>query len=396
MAQTTKRPRSRKTTRPRRKGARSQAMTIGGRLDAALARVALAWRAAVAAVTVTSRRLSVGLVGLTVLLVLGIGGGYWLARLIVGGNGTSISASRPAAVPSGGSSGKTAPASRPRYASIDDLPDLPKYSEAEGRTRPVFEERPQPVAAARPARPLPDAAWVRNAIAFRDDPARPLIVIVIDDMGLDRPRSRHAMDLPAPLTLSFLPYARDLQAQAQAGRAHGHELMLHLPMEPMSSGVDPGPNALLTTLSDDAIRRRTIAALDSFTGYVAVNNHMGSRFTTWRPGVETVLRQIRARGLAWLDSRTHAESVGGMVATEFGIAHVDRHVFLDDVDAADAVRHQLAETERVARRRGVAIAIGHPHDATIKALAEWLPTLRGKGFLQAPVSAALKRRGHWE
>jgi polysaccharide deacetylase 2 family uncharacterized protein YibQ len=398
MAQTTKRPRSRKTTRPRRKGARAPAVTIGGRLDAALARVAMAWRTAGAAVTAASRRLSVGLVGLTVLLVLGIGGGYWLARLVVGGSGTHASASRPAAVPAAvpsGGGGKTVPASRPRYASIDDLPDLPKYSEADGHTRPVFEERPQPVAA-QPARPLPDVAWVRNAIAFRDDPARPLIVIVIDDMGLDRPRSRRVMDLPAPLTLSFLPYARDLPEQAQAGRAHGHELMLHLPMEPMSSGVDPGPNALLTTLSDDAIRRRTIAALDSFTGYVAVNNHMGSRFTTWRPGVETVLRQIRARGLAWLDSRTHAESVGGMVATEFGMAHVDRHVFLDDTDTADAVRHQLAETERVARRQGVAIAIGHPHDATIRALADWLPTLRGKGFLQGPVSAALKRRGHWE
>lgn len=389
MAQTTKRPRSRKTTTRSRKGARSKAAkTLGGRLDAMLARVAAWWRAAVGAVT--SRRTSVGLVGLTVLLILGVGGGYWLARLVVGGgSGTGTTVSRPAS-PGGG---KPAIAPKPKYASIDDLPDLPRYSEAEGRTRPVYEERPQAVAATRPSAPLPDAAWVRNAIPFRDDPGRPLIVIVIDDMGLDRPRSRRVLDLPAPLTLSFLPYARDLPGQAQAGRGRGHELMLHLPMEPMSSGLDPGPNALLTTLSEDAIRRRTVAALDSFSGYVAVNNHMGSRFTTWRPGVETVLRQIRMRGLAWLDSRTHAESVGGIVASEFGMPHVDRHVFLDDVDTAEAVRHQLAETERVARRQGVAIAIGHPHDATVKALADWLPTLHDKGFLQAPISAALKRRG---
>ncbi|HJQ58814.1 MAG TPA: divergent polysaccharide deacetylase family protein [Vineibacter sp.] len=360
--------------------------SIGAHLVAAVARIGKLGSAAWSAVG--SRRLTVVTAAFALLLLLGLGGGYGLARLLVGGDDSRITAMSRAPASRSGST----PA--PKYASIDDLPDLPRYSEAEGRRRPVYEERGPQLAML--GRPLPDVAWVRNAVAFADDRARPLIVIVIDDMGLDQARSRRVVDLPAPLTLSYLPYGRDLQGQTQAARGRGHELMLHLPMEPTSAALDPGPNALLTTLAEEAIRRRTIAALDSFTGYVAVNNHMGSRFTTWRPGVETALKELRARGVAWLDSRTHAHSVGGQVASELGMPYLDRHVFLDDVDSAEAVRQQLAETERIARQQGIAIAIGHPHDATIRALAEWLPGLRGKGFAQAPISAAFKRRGRWE
>lgn len=395
MAQAAKRPpasgrKSTRTGKTTRRRAGKAPATVGARIDAALAWPVLAWQRTRAAAA--SRRSVLGLAGVGMLLLMGIGGGYWLAQLLLSSEGT-----RPPATPSA-STPRVAPAGKPdappKYASIDELPDLPRYSEAEGRARPVYEER-VPAAVSLP-RPAPDAAWLRNAVAFQDDRSRPLVVIVIDDMGLDRARSRRATELPAPLTLSYLPYARDLAEQTQAARGRGHELMLHLPMEPMSSGLDPGPNALLTTLAEESIRRRTVAALDSFGGYVAVNNHMGSRFTTWRPGVEASLREMRARGVAWLDSRTSAQSVGSMVASELGMPHVDRHVFLDDVDSLEAVRQQLAEVERVARRQGVAIAIGHPHESTLRALTEWLPTLRGKGLAQGPISAALKRRARWE
>ena len=94
-------------------------------------------------------------------------------------------------------------------------------------------------------------------------------------------------------------------------------------------------------------------ALDSFDGYVGVNNHMGSRFTAFRPGMETVLRQFKARGLMFLDSRTTAQSVGDQLAQEIGVPSiVARNVFLDDDESLDAVRRKLAETEAVARRQG--------------------------------------------
>ena len=378
-----------KTRARKTKSAKAAPATVGARLDAMLAGISA--RAGRLLEVVLARRLAFGALAVLGLAVAGIVVGFWLTGILNGSHSSvpARSAARPAVRPPAASK----PAVEPRYASIDDLPGLPAYTESDGKPLPNYEERrgPPPTPRTAPA----DATWRRNAIAFNDDRRRPLIVVVIDDMGVDRPRSRRVTELLRPLTLSYLPYARDLAEQTTAARGRGHELMLHLPMEPLSGRVDPGPNALLTTLSLDLIRRRTVAALDSFSGYVAVNNHMGSRFTTWRPGVEVSLREMKARGLAFLDSRTHADTVGGPVAEELGMPNVDRHVFLDDIMTIDSVRRQLAETEALARKQGFAIAIGHPHDVTIQALAEWLPGLAGKGFILGPVSAAIRRRG-WQ
>src|SRR5258708_20591363 len=128
--------------------------------------------------------------------------------------------------------------------------------------------------------------------------------------------------------------------------------------------ADPGPNALLVSLSDSELRNRVNSALDSFDGYVGVNNHMGSRFTAFKPGMETTLRLFKARGLLFLDSRTTPETVGDQLAQELGVPSVARNVFLDDDEAIDAVRRKLAGTEPGARRPGFVVATGHPHAPT--------------------------------
>lgn len=329
--------------------------------------------------------------GLVLLFVGSLLGGYWVAERLDSRDGDRLARDTLEEM-------KRAEGGAPplRYARIEDLPGLPKYTDAEpGKPRATLEEkprvtRPQQLAAAVSS----VATWRKNAVPFADLNSRPLVAIVIDDVGIDRPRSKRAWELPGPLTMSFLPYAKDLREQARAARSHGQELMLHLPMEPNGRN-DPGPNALLVSLSDAELRQRTQAALDSFDGYVGVNNHMGSRFTTFRPGMETVLRQFKGRGLMFLDSRTTAQSVGDQLSQEMGVPSIARHVFLDDDESLDAVRRKLAETEAVARRQGFVVAIGHPHEATLQALSEWLPGLQAKGLALAPATAVLRKRNGW-
>jgi polysaccharide deacetylase 2 family uncharacterized protein YibQ len=217
-----------------------------------------------------------------------------------------------------------------------------------------------------------------------------MIAIVIDDVGLDRPHSDEAARLPGPLTLSFMTYAEDLPAQVAVARAHGHEIMLHVPMEPLAARVDPGPYALTVALGPDEIKRRLDWDLARLDGIVGVNNHMGSRFTESAVAMTPVLATLRERGLFFLDSRTTPHSVGADLAAAMGLPHAARDIFLD-VDINDpAVASELAKTEALARHNGFAIAIGHPHEPTLEELRRWLPTVEARGFRLVPVSAIVQ------
>ncbi|WP_372398996.1 divergent polysaccharide deacetylase family protein [Azospirillum sp. HJ39] len=273
------------------------------------------------------------------------------------------------------------------------MPEKPAQQAAEPRppvTTVAMLPPPSPPALPTVQSPPGNAAlWRRNALPTEVPPGRPMIAIVIDDMGLDRKRSTRMAALRGPLTLSWLPYARELPTQARSARANGHELMLHMPMEP-SVKADPGPDALLVSLDKGEVIRRFRAALDSFDGYVGVNNHMGSRFTADRAALAPVLAELHRRGLLWLDSRTTPNSAGIGLARELKMPWVGRDIFLDNVETVAAVKAQLAKAEQTARHQGYAVAIGHPHDATIDALASWLPEVQKRGFVLVPVSAVVR------
>lgn len=245
------------------------------------------------------------------------------------------------------------------------------------------------VAAVPAARAVP--AWQRNAAPAPRIDGRAAIAIIIDDMGVDRRRSRQVVALNGPLTLAYLPYAPDVGQQAANARRAGHEVMLHMPMEP-EGREDPGPQPLTVSLGAEESRRRLGAQLDRLGSIVGANNHMGSRFTANRAAMQAVAAELAARGLFFVDSRTTAATVAEEVARAGSVPAVARDVFLDNEVQAAAVRARLQETEGIARRRGSAIAIGHPHDATVAALAAWMATLRERGFVLVPVSAIVRMR----
>jgi polysaccharide deacetylase 2 family uncharacterized protein YibQ len=233
--------------------------------------------------------------------------------------------------------------------------------------------------------------WRRNAVVTPEPDGAPMIAVVLDDLGLNRPNTRRAIALPAPLTLAFLTYAGDLPALTAAARQAGHELLLHLPMEPRGRH-DPGPNPLVTGLERVDLMDRLDRNLARFEGYVGVNNHMGSRFTGSVADLAPVLQELQARGLLFLDSKTSSASVAAGLALRLALPFVARDVFLDnDFEDPAAIRRQLAELEATARRQGFAVAIGHPHDATLAELARWLPEAERRGFALVPISAIVRR-----
>jgi uncharacterized protein len=280
---------------------------------------------------------------------------------------------------------------------------------------PIETPHPAPVAPAPPSRAAPPAMpeatlppalepapppshadappWLRFAQAAPPAEGRAMVAVVIDDLGLDRKGAEQAIRLPAAITLSFMTYAQDLPHLTAAAREAGHEMLLHVPMEPVDAHADPGPNALRIGLDRDETLHRLRWGLDRASGYVGINNHMGSKFTSDAAAMAPVIEELRARGLLFLDSRTAASSAGEAVARQLGVPHAARDVFLDNEGSAAAIAARLVDLEQTAARRGAAIAIGHPHEATLAALAAWIPTLAEKRLVLVPLTAIVRQRG---
>jgi len=235
------------------------------------------------------------------------------------------------------------------------------------------------------------AGWMSHAVPFENSENRPLVSIVLDDMGLNQLHSDWAVSLKAPLTLSYLTYAKDLANQTQFARAKGHELIIHLPMEPIGA-ADPGPDALMVNMDQTEIKKRLARALYVLPGAVGVNNHMGSLFTADYRAMSIVLMQIKSSGKLFLDSLTTSNSLVQHIGDKLDVPVVSRDVFLDDVDKEDEIVRRLREVERVALDKGTAIAIGHPRATTLRILEKWLANLPEKKIRLAPLSAVAKKR----
>lgn len=227
--------------------------------------------------------------------------------------------------------------------------------------------------------------------------SQPRVVIVFDDMGLDRRVFDDVMDLPGPLTLSFLPYGKNVQEMADDAAEHGYGVMLHLPMEPVGA-ADPGPHALNVGASAKFLNSELGWNLNRFSGFTGVNNHMGSKFTTNREGMAVVLNMLEARDLYFLDSMTTAQSVGQEMAHQTGTRLVRRDVFLDPEAGKETVYRQLQQVEEIALRTGYVIAIAHPHQDTLNVIGPWLTSALLRGFELVTLDELIneKQSGHKE
>jgi len=198
---------------------------------------------------------------------------------------------------------------------------------------------------------------------------KPRVVIIMDDLGRSLDRAREVVNLGVPITFSILPgevYATDVALLAARS---GYEIMVHLPMEPHSyPATNPGDDALLLGQSEKEISRRVQAFFKKVPYASGANNHMGSRFTEFEPGMQTVLKAMHEKGMFFIDSRTTGNSVAGKVAARIGVPNATRDIFLDNVADVEAISEQIRKLVLLAERRGKSIGICHPYPETIEAL----------------------------
>jgi uncharacterized protein len=156
--------------------------------------------------------------------------------------------------------------------------------------------------------------------------------------------------------------------------------MLHLPMQAVPSAAQQEKIELRVGMDEQQVQSIFAGMLETVPHAVGVNNHEGSLATADPALMRELMPQLRQRGLFFIDSRTTAATVAYTAAERAGVRAASRKIFLDDTATVNAVRAQLEVAARDAQRNGSAIAIGHPHPATVAALAETIPQLEARGI----------------
>ena len=232
--------------------------------------------------------------------------------------------------------------------------------------------------------------WQRYAAPLQDLPSGPKVAVVLMGLGLDRAATEAAIDqLPASISLSFSPYAPDLGDWVQRARQRGHEVLLDLPMEPETfPEEDPGPQALLTMLTEEQNLARLEWILGRAEEIVGLTAALGSRFLAAPDYLRPVLDAMQRNGYLFVDNGTSTAGKVAPLAAELGLVWLASHRFLDrPVTDRRGIDARMIQVERKALTEGHALALAQPYPATIEQLAEWADSLDKNGFALLPVTA---------
>lgn len=235
------------------------------------------------------------------------------------------------------------------------------------------------------ARPEPDGPEAR------DERLEPILAVVIDDWGYGWAAADAFLALDVPLNIAVIPYLPYSERHARQAVARGHQVILHLPMEPLGEGWELGEGAVTTAMAADEIGRDVRAALAAVPFASGINNHMGSKATADPRVMSQVLLTVKEQGLFFLDSRTTTASVAGALGAELGVPVLENDRFIDSDSAPDRVKERILAAARVARSRGYAIAIGHVRPGTYAGLVASLDELEREGVRLAYLDEVLAR-----
>ncbi|MCX7950166.1 MAG: divergent polysaccharide deacetylase family protein, partial [Treponemataceae bacterium] len=199
------------------------------------------------------------------------------------------------------------------------------------------------------------------------------VAIVIDDLGYDLRMAEKLFDLPVKLNVAVLPNLPHTAKVARLAKEKGKEILIHFPMEAIDGKENSREGFLLRVgTPSEKVKELLDRACSGIPGARGVNNHKGSRATSHPELMKVFFGYLKGRGLYFLDSLTASGSVAFQIAQESGIRTFRRDVFLDTYPSMEYVKNQLRATIRVARKKGYAVAIGHPREATYRALVDFL------------------------
>ncbi len=205
------------------------------------------------------------------------------------------------------------------------------------------------------------------------------ISLIIDDLGYHPKNDFRAISLKGQVGYAFLPDTPHAKRLAKLAHQKNKEIILHLPMESTQTSAQE-PNVLTRTMDKQSFIKMLEKSLSAIPFISGLNNHMGSVLTMSEIHMTWLMSYLAQTNLFFIDSRTTRETIAEKIAQQHHIPNSRRNVFLDHVHTREAIEKQYQRLIRLARKKGTALAIGHPFSMTLDFLEEKLPELEEKNI----------------
>jgi len=245
---------------------------------------------------------------------------------------------------------------------------------------------------------ISDASVIYAVSGFEDSPrnttssvelktnvaAEKRLAVIIDDFGNDMKGTDEILGLPVKLTVAVMPFLRTSEQDARKAHEKGHDVIIHLPMEPKQGNPAwLGPGAILSNMTDAEVREKVEAAIKNVPYAVGINNHMGSKITGDKRIMGVILEVCKEHGLFFVDSKTNYHSIVGEVCDEKGMSRLQNDIFLDDVHTVGHVTGQLRKVQERLQQQSLCVTIGHVGVGGLKtaeALKRQIPEMKQRGI----------------
>ena len=201
-----------------------------------------------------------------------------------------------------------------------------------------------------------------------DKKNKPKLAIIIDDVSTSAEKEK-ILNIGYPITMAFLPPTSSHKDSAKIAQNLSF-YMIHFPMQASSAFKSPEVDTLKITDSYEKIENRVKQLRAWYPNAIYTNNHTGSVFTENQEAMDKLFKALKKYNFIFVDSRTSSKSVAKQFANKYNMPYIVRNTFIDNDRNFSAIQNQLKKAVEIAKKQGYAIAIGHPHDITLKVLKE--------------------------
>ena len=209
----------------------------------------------------------------------------------------------------------------------------------------------------------------------------PQLALIIDDGGYNMENFKEMLGIGKPITYAILPFTPHAREAALLAYRDGSEVMLHLPMEPKNGEqYSLEKNTVRTGMDSKRVQKILEDALEQVPHVRGINNHMGSKATEDPQVMEALMQVLKKEGLYFIDSNTSFQTLGPEMARKAGVASRRNDQFIDREKKIEAIKNAIRLAMRKAKQEGRAVAIGHPHPLTARAIKEMIAEIEKEGI----------------